>query len=323
MVERMETEHTEPLEILPDNIGSLPSSEAAPLLTRAASRIDIVRPKSDFWNGMQENLKGAAGWIEARGAKFKGRTLNIIATASLVTTMVAACAKPPETPYIPTEAPKTTEVIPTEMPLPTETPTLAPTPTSEPTPTEIPMYEGELVDRTPWTRSSERADIFRTNIEQLGIAQYNVNPHGPFTLISVMTDPETQISEHIWGFQLGDQEIRFRSPSVIYHPNFSNPEPFNNPVGPDVNRLQMGSLYYLGFSGFENDIEGTAFWNGILGADENMAARLLFGDLRNDTSDPERLANLFDTGAIEGFDIDSEGIVDLSKVAHVNQIGLW
>src|SRR3990167_5868358 len=123
MVERMETEHTEPLEILPDNIGSLPSSEAAPLLTRAASRIDIVRPKSEFWKGMQENLKGAAGWIETQRAKFKGKTLNMIAGVSLVTTMAAVCAKPPETPYIPTQAPRITEVTPTEMPLPTETPT--------------------------------------------------------------------------------------------------------------------------------------------------------------------------------------------------------
>ena len=159
------------VEILPGNIGGLPSTEAAPLLTRAASRIDIVKPKSEFWNGMQQNLKGAAGWIEARGAKFKGKTLNMIAGVSLVTTMAAACAKPPETPYIPTQAPRITDVIPTEMPLPTET--------SEPTPTEAARFQledgtqleraeqGQLVELFPGSEvfMSERGDVVIINEE--------------------------------------------------------------------------------------------------------------------------------------------------------------
>jgi hypothetical protein len=110
----------ESLEILPFEIGDLPVNEAGPLLERAASRIEIVRPKSEFWEGMIENLRGAASYLEAEKTRIASKTFRAIAGASLVSSMVAACAKPPETPsYMPP-----TEAVATETSLPpTETTT--------------------------------------------------------------------------------------------------------------------------------------------------------------------------------------------------------
>ncbi|HJX59399.1 MAG TPA: hypothetical protein VJ481_02485 [Patescibacteria group bacterium] len=126
----METEsEREPVEILPSNIGEMKPGEVVPILTRAASRIDIVRPKNDFWNGMKENLRGAAAYLEAQKSKIASKTFRVVAGASLVATMVSACARSVETANIPPETlPIATEVFPTSelTPVPTEIPSATP-----------------------------------------------------------------------------------------------------------------------------------------------------------------------------------------------------
>src|SRR3989304_10530189 len=123
-------------EILPPDIGQLKVNEAAPLLDRAVSRIDIVRPKTAFWKGMVENLQGAAAFVSAKKDKLGSKAFRLVAGASLVTTMVSACARPNE-PAITLEPTQTriTEVAP-----PTETPE-APIPTESATATTEPVSE--------------------------------------------------------------------------------------------------------------------------------------------------------------------------------------
>jgi len=82
----------ESAEILPENIGELPASETSPLLERAASRIDILKPKTPFWEGMAENLKGAAAYLDAKKAELGSKAFRVIAGASLVATMLSACS---------------------------------------------------------------------------------------------------------------------------------------------------------------------------------------------------------------------------------------
>jgi hypothetical protein len=107
-----EREHFEAVEILPSNIGKLPAKEVGPLLERASSRIDIVKPKSEFWEGMRQNLEGAASYIKAEKSRIASKTFRAIAGASLVGSMVSACAKSPETPdFLPTQEAVATEVM--------------------------------------------------------------------------------------------------------------------------------------------------------------------------------------------------------------------
>src|SRR4030042_4499382 len=111
-MEVVETEsEREPVEILPSNIGEMKPGEVVPILTRAAFRIDIVRPKNDFWNGMRENLRGAAAYLETQKSKIASKTFRVVAGASLVATMVSACARQVETSGIPLQtSPVATEV---------------------------------------------------------------------------------------------------------------------------------------------------------------------------------------------------------------------
>ena len=122
------------VEIIPSNIGNLPSSEAAPLLTRAASRLEITKPRTEFWQGMSENLRGAAAYLKAEKSKIASKTFRAVAGASLVATMVSSCG-----PIARAEGPGSltpTEAVATEVFTPT--PEITPTPTVEPNPTVVP-----------------------------------------------------------------------------------------------------------------------------------------------------------------------------------------
>lgn len=313
MVERMETEHTEDLEILPAGIGSLPSTEAAPLLKRAASRIDIVRPKSEFWNGMQENLKGAADWIEAQKAKFKGRTLNMAITAALTATMLQACSKPPETPFISTEAPRATEAIPTEMPIPTETPTQTPTvaPTIEasPTPTEIPMYEGPMIEN-PWDS--------RNKIEGRGRLDMDIyNFYVVSTLVQKVETPNSRITEYIWGFSLDGNDYLYKvSQAPITVPVTGEDEYVA--IGYFLPETEIGTAYAVQFLGTNEQITEDIFTWETDGTD--LEGRKILESLRVDTADQTRLRNFFTRGDSSGFEVDERGIVDLTKVVIMEDI---
>lgn len=113
-----ETEFTlqakEVAEILPPNIGELSASEASPLVDRAASRVNILKPQNEFWEGVAENLKGAAGYIEANKKKIGSKTFRIVAGTSLVANMLAACASPEAVTAVPTEIISPT-AVPTEV----------------------------------------------------------------------------------------------------------------------------------------------------------------------------------------------------------------
>lgn len=124
----VEVKNTEPVEILPENIGELPSSETPRLLERAAVRLEITRPKTEFWEGMKENLRGAAGFLEAQKKQLGSKALRAVIGASLVSTMLSACSSPQAPELPPTEQP--TISTPTETP--TEVSTEVPTPTENP-----------------------------------------------------------------------------------------------------------------------------------------------------------------------------------------------
>lgn len=103
------------VEILPRDIGDLAADQAAPLLKRAASRIEILKPKgNEFWQGVRENLQGASHYIEAKKSEVASKTFRLVAGGSLVTTMVAACAPPPETPETPSYPEPTATQVQTE-----------------------------------------------------------------------------------------------------------------------------------------------------------------------------------------------------------------
>ncbi len=137
-MKEVEIQRPEPVEILPTNVGSLSSKEAAPLLNRAASRIDIVKPKTSFWDGMKENLKGAAAYLDAKKNQLASKTFRAIAGASLVAIMVSACARPTEGDF-----PLPTQTLPTATEVFTPTPEATPTIEANPTP-EAPVNEWRL-----------------------------------------------------------------------------------------------------------------------------------------------------------------------------------
>lgn len=130
----------EGIEFFPSNIGDLPSSEAAPLLDRAASRLEIARPKTKFWQGLGENLKGAAAYIEALPKRLAPKTFRAFAGVTLVGTMISACAPKIEFTPIPTLEPTTEVFEPTPITFSTPEITaideITSTPTPEPLPTE-------------------------------------------------------------------------------------------------------------------------------------------------------------------------------------------
>lgn len=140
MAKEMETrkEISEPVEILPEGIGTMPAMEAAPLLARASSRIQTLQWNDEFWDGVRQNLEGSAAWIKAEKANIVKKTLSAITGVSLLTSMVSACTNGSGPVIIPSEtSPRTREVSPTatevtptstETPTPTETATVTPEP---------------------------------------------------------------------------------------------------------------------------------------------------------------------------------------------------
>jgi len=126
----------ETTEILPVNFRELTAKEAGPILERASRRIDILHvKKNELWQGIQENIDGLKGWIEANGRKLAGKTVRAIAGGAFVVSTLAACSGEVNTPssFTPTETnrPVAIEVF--------ETPTQVPT--EVPTPTEIPVRD--------------------------------------------------------------------------------------------------------------------------------------------------------------------------------------
>lgn len=134
----------EAVEILPENIGDMPTYAAVPLLERAASRTEVLGWVGEFSDGLRENLRGAAAWVKAIGPEASKKALSLITTVSFVTASVSACAKGPGIPYPITEtAPRVTEISATRVP-PTETATATQAPTSTETATLIPTETEHL-----------------------------------------------------------------------------------------------------------------------------------------------------------------------------------
>jgi hypothetical protein len=228
MAKEMEpkSENSEPIEVIPEGIGSLTAAEAAPLLERASSRIQTLGWKGEFWDGVKENLKGAATWIKAEKAGIVKRSLSVVVGVSFLTTTISACsngpgivATPSETGPVATEVvPTATDAAPTDIPatpteiVPTPTNTEAPKPawqttieTQDPedqyfktvdgTP-EINLYntsEAESIKLAPESiKSIETNDGLNPNILSAVDAEgnkYAFNPdHGWFALPEVQLD---------------------------------------------------------------------------------------------------------------------------------------
>lgn len=155
MAKEMETTRgsSEPIEILPEDIGTLPALETAPLLARASSRIHTLGLTGEFWNGVRQNLEGAATWIKAEKANLVKKTLSVVTGISFLTATVSACNINPDnyTPSAGPEGPRSSEVSPTETftssptDTPTSTDTTTPTPTETPTITASPTPEGTVM----------------------------------------------------------------------------------------------------------------------------------------------------------------------------------
>lgn len=310
----MEIEPVESVEILPENIGSLPSSEAAPLLNRAASRIDILRPKSEFWEGLKENLKGASAWIDAKKGEISSKTLRAVAGASLVATMVAACAKPPESPYLPTEAPRFTEVIPTEKP--TEMPTLEPTPTVEPTatPTEMPLYSGPLLENA-WYQGAKFEKLNRASVDMYIFDIFS-------TLVQKEQIPDSNITEYIWGFSVDGENYLYR----VYQAPFVIPVPEGSelrmPYGYNIAETVVGQDYRIVFLGTNQELKEADWVREDMGGADQSAhdGWEILLNLRVDPLDQSRLENFFKTGNATGFTVDEKGIIDLRDVIIIGDI---
>lgn len=92
--------------ILPTGIGDLPAREAATLLGHVAEQLKIVKPQTEFWQGLIKNLKGAKGFIEGQGKRLTAKSLMAVAGTSFVLSTVAACTSSvaPDVEPIPTLA---------------------------------------------------------------------------------------------------------------------------------------------------------------------------------------------------------------------------
>lgn len=135
---------TEAVEILPENIGDMPASDAAPLLERAASRTEVLGWVGEFASGLRENLRGAAAWVKAVGPEVSKKTLALVTSAAFVASSISACQAGPVTPVIPSEtSPRITEISPTQVP-PADTATTTQVATSTETATLIPTETEHL-----------------------------------------------------------------------------------------------------------------------------------------------------------------------------------
>jgi hypothetical protein len=116
MTKEMETRDgiSEPVEILPEGIGEMPATEAAPLLERAASRTETLGWGGEFGKGLRENLRGASAWIKSSGADASKKILSLVTTATFLTSCISASAKGLNVPDVPSEtSPRVMEVSPT------------------------------------------------------------------------------------------------------------------------------------------------------------------------------------------------------------------
>ena len=186
------------------------------------------------------------------------------------------------------------------------TPTTEPTPEPTPTPTEIPQYTGPLVDVTQDVFARGARPEFKSSNSYNEHAYYFSSPYH-LTLVSISTIPETQITEHVWGFRLKDQDYRFRTRSATCYIIS------DLPVGVGLDKLQIGLLYRPSFGGFEAPIAGTEYMQ-ILSSEQNSSCKAVRENLRVDPEDKSRLINFFRSGNTDGFSVDESGIVDLTQV---------
>ena len=127
------------------------------------------------------------------------------------------------------------------------------------------------------------------------------------TLVSISTVPETQITEHVWGFRLNNQDYRFRTRSAPCYIISDLPS------GVDMDKLDIGGVYWPSFVGSEGSIAGTKFAQ-ILSSEQNSSCKAVRENLRVDPEDKSRLVNFFRSGSTNGFSVDGNGIVDLTQV---------
>jgi len=182
------------------------------------------------------------------------------------------------------------------------------------------LYFGKKFIKNPTESDSNRLnnDSVKVNItDSESITFKSNNSYDPpsysfsspyhLTLISISTVPGTQITEHVWGFRLKDQDYRFRTRSATCYIIS------DLPVGVGLDKLQIGLLYRPSFGGFEAQIAGTEYMQ-ILSSEQNSSCKAVRENLRVDPEDKSRLINFFRSGSTNGFSVDESGIVDLTQV---------
>ena len=197
------------------------------------------------------------------------------------------------------------------------TPTTEPTPEPTPTPTEIPMYEGPLRDITREVYTlGLKPELYDPGLqEDWQIDIYTVQLSTRMTLVRTAVIPGTQIVELVWGFRLKGEDYRFKILTAPFYWDIGSGEM-------NMDKLPLGDGdYLLGFKGFDAPFEGTVFDEKILSLDSNSDFRVIVENLRNDPQDKTRLMNFFSRGNTEGFELDENGIIDLTKVIWLSSSG--
>jgi len=201
------------------------------------------------------------------------------------------------------------------------TPTLLPTPTETPTappiPTEVPRYDGELVN-LDYMKSRGWPEIAFFDNDMFAGNFWGHEIEGPIqlTLVREYIDPETSITEHIWGFTLDGRRI-FSKTNAVSKCWFPTPRGNIEIIGQGVENLHIGYRYNVFFYGLVEPLPQQTLYQVApdgSGRDMTPACRSVWGNLRIDSEDQERFRRFFQNGETEGFEVDEEGVIDLTRV---------
>jgi len=122
-----------------------------------------------------------------------------------------------------------------------------------------------------------------------------------------------QVTEMVWQFDLDGKDYSFRTLGVPCEFQRVNDGNYSK-LGAGLDKLTTGKTYRLMFAGLESPLKRSMLdkldkYNDLL-----PGCREVWGSLRADSQDPERLRRFFTSGQIEGFEIDENGVLDLRKI---------
>lgn len=232
--------------------------------------------------------------------------------------VLSGCTGVPVTEAVPSSTPKPTntetKVPPTSTGIPTATPTPTPTPTEIPTPTEVPMYTGEFPDTSEYYRrmgALEQHFLEFTEVrtlEDMKLLQLFFG--APLSLVQVSNDPDTGITQFVWGFSVRGNDYRFRTYALPYCEFKMADIDHYVPGGGDlVGNPTIGQYRNPVFLAVQEPLSEAwiEFTGGYFPACSDVMGDLL-------PQDKDRLGQFFFNGNTEGFEIDEKGILDLRRV---------